>query len=229
MECRRVEAHSRLLHHPRGPVLAEPGCTADCHHQLISSEFEKLHVSRSPHGFGLLSVAGDSRPKPCAVAGAVAGPRPVSGRRGQPRRSGRGRGPLRWPPADPCQAPVPLPLHVVRFVPEAGRGTAAVQHEVREARRRRHVCMCACDREIKRQLSTAVAGARRSLRGSRPEPAQSAGTGSAGCHSRLISPNTHESDTSPFTTQSSRNVPSRRNPIFSRTRAEATLRVSVSA
>ena len=50
-----------------------------------------------------------------------------------------------------------------------------------------------------------------------------------GRHSRPINPNTHESDTSPFTTQSSRNVPSRTNPIFSRTRADATLRVSVSA
>ena len=48
-------------------------------------------------------------------------------------------------------------------------------------------------------------------------------------HSRLISPNTHEFDTSPFTMQSSRSVPSRTNPSFSRTRADATLRVSVSA
>ena len=48
-------------------------------------------------------------------------------------------------------------------------------------------------------------------------------------HSRLISPYTHEFDTSPFTTQSSRNVPSRTNPSFSRTRADAALRVSVSA
>jgi PBP1b-binding outer membrane lipoprotein LpoB len=57
-----------------------------------------------------------------------------------------------------------------------------------------------------------------------------AGTGADdGRHSRLISPKTHESDTSPFTTQSSRNVPSRTNPSFSRTRADAALRVSVSA
>src|ERR1700726_1734513 len=49
-----------------------------------------------------------------------------------------------------------------------------------------------------------------------------------GRHSRLMSPYTHESETSPFTTQSSRNVPSRTNPSFSRTRADAALRVSVS-
>ena len=62
------------------------------------------------------------------------------------------------------------------------------------------------------------------------EEAQRAGAGpDRSCHSRLIKPNTHESDTSPFTTQSSRKVPSRTNPSFSRTRAEATLRVSVSA
>lgn len=48
-------------------------------------------------------------------------------------------------------------------------------------------------------------------------------------HSRLIRPCTHESDTSLFTTQSPRNVPSRTNPSFSRTRADAALRVSVSA
>src|SRR6478609_4452630 len=48
-------------------------------------------------------------------------------------------------------------------------------------------------------------------------------------HCRLISPYTHESDTSPFTTQSSRNVPSRTNPSFSSTRADAILRVSASA
>jgi hypothetical protein len=49
-----------------------------------------------------------------------------------------------------------------------------------------------------------------------------------GRHSRLNSPYTHESDTSPFTMQSSRSVPSRTNPSFSRTRAEAALRVSAS-
>jgi hypothetical protein len=39
--------------------------------------------------------------------------------------------------------------------------------------------------------------------------AQRAGNGMVdGRHSHLINPNTHESDTSPFTTQSSRNVPS---------------------
>jgi len=58
--------------------------------------------------------------------------------------------------------------------------------------------------------------------GSRSEPGD-------GRHSRLSNPNTHESDTSPFTTQSSRNVPSRTKPTFSRTLADATLRVSASA
>lgn len=59
---------------------------------------------------------------------------------------------------------------------------------------------------------------------------QRAGIGTVGGrHSRLINPNTHVSDTSPFTMHSSRSVPSRTNPIFSRTRADATLRVSVSA
>ena len=46
--------------------------------------------------------------------------------------------------------------------------------------------------------------------------------------SRLSKPYTQESDTSPLTMQSSRNVPSRTKPSFSSTRAEATLRVSVS-
>ena len=65
---------------------------------------------------------------------------------------------------------------------------------------------------------------------SRARRIQRTGTGpDDGRHSRLISPYTHESDTSPFTTQSSRNVPSRTNPSFSRTRADAALRVSVSA
>jgi hypothetical protein len=65
---------------------------------------------------------------------------------------------------------------------------------------------------------------------SRARRTQRAGAGpDYGRHSRLIKPNTHESDTSPFTTQSSRNVPSCTNPIFSRTRADATFRVSVSA
>jgi len=47
--------------------------------------------------------------------------------------------------------------------------------------------------------------------------------------SRLSKPYTQESETSSLTMQSSRNVPSSTKPSFSRTRADATLRVSVSA
>jgi hypothetical protein len=48
-------------------------------------------------------------------------------------------------------------------------------------------------------------------------------------HSRLRSPYTQESDTSPSTMQFSRSVPSRTNRSFSSTRLDAVLRVSVSA
>jgi hypothetical protein len=72
-----------------------------------------------------------------------------------------------------------------------------------------------------RYLPASISRARRTKR---------TGTGpDDGCHCRLSSPYTHESDTSPFTTQSSRYVPSRTNPSFSSTRADAALRVSVSA
>lgn len=47
-----------------------------------------------------------------------------------------------------------------------------------------------------------------------------------GFHSRLSNPYTESSDTSPFTMQTSRSVPSRTKPSFSSTRSDALLRVS---
>src|SRR6185312_9626160 len=56
-----------------------------------------------------------------------------------------------------------------------------------------------------------------------------AGPGTRAVQSRLRSPWIQESEISPSTMQSSRSVPSRTKPSFSSTRAEAALRVSVSA
>ena len=60
--------------------------------------------------------------------------------------------------------------------------------------------------------------------GRRPQPASRRDCTSS--HSRLISPYTESSDTSPFTMQASRSVPSRTKPSFSSTRSDALLRVS---
>ena len=81
------------------------------------------------------------------------------------------------------------------------------------------------------QRSQRAAGGRdhRGRQGLVGGPSQGPVVTASGRHWRLISPYTHESDTSPFTMQSSRNVPSRTNPSFSRTRADAALRVSASA